>query len=134
MKQLTVISENRVGVLADICNILGHAGVNLESISAMGMGDHGVIRVITSDPITAEKLLKRKGYNVNVEDVIVVKVRNRPGELGKITELIAREGVNLESVYLLNKDDQHAYISIKPASEKEYETLKDVLSEHMAVE
>ena len=125
MKQLTIISENRVGILADICKILGHAGVNMESISAHGEGDKGIIRVVTSDPVTAEKLLKRRGYKLNVEDVIVVKIPNIPGELGKITAVIAREGINIESIYLMNKDKKHAFLGIRPSGD--IDILKDML-------
>ena len=130
MKQITIISENRVGVLADICSILGHAGVNMESISAVGAGEHGIIRVVTSDPVTAEKLLKKRGYGVNVEDVVVIKIPNLPGELGKVTSIIAREGINIDSIYLLNKDARYAYLGVKPSGNG-MDTVKDLLKSYV---
>ena len=118
-KELTVVSENKAGVLADVCHMLGHAGVNLEAISAQGEGNNGVIRLITSDPTTAEKLLKRGGYNVMAHDVIVIKINDSPGELGKVTKALSKEGINLEAIYLLDKAKGVAHLALKPAGDIE---------------
>ena len=75
MREITVFSENRVGVLADICEALGGQGVNLKAISANGIGDKGIIRFITEDETTAKNVLERAGFRPTVSDVMIVRMR-----------------------------------------------------------
>ena len=133
MKEITVICKNEVGALADICHRLGHAGVNMEAISAHGVGDKGIIRIVTSDPATAERILSMSGYNIRVGDVIIVKIDDRPGELAKVTKALAREGINLEAVYLLGKDKGIAHVAIKPA-ETDLEKVKEIVKGSLYLE
>lgn len=117
MKEITVIVENRIGTLANIAEALGGAGVNIEAISAYGQGTNAVFRLVTKDPTSAKKVLEKlMGVrNITVADILVVKMANRPGELGKLTRKLANRKVDLESVYILGKTD-HAFtdVAIKP--------------------
>lgn len=104
MQEITIISENKVGALADICEALGGAGVNIEAISAQGMGDSAMIRIVTADTTTAANVLKRKNVSHKASDITVVEMIDRPGELAKIARKLARAGVNMESLYILSKN------------------------------
>lgn len=120
MKEITVIVENRIGTLANIAEALGGAGVNIEAISAYGQGVDAVFRLVTKDPTSARKALEKISgiKNISVADILVVKMPNRPGELGKITRKLANRKVDLESVYILGKID-HAFteVAVKPVEE-----------------
>jgi len=113
LKQITVLVENKVGALADVCEKLGNVGINLEAISAQGEDDHGVIRIITTDDRSATNLLQKAGYRVIVGDVMTFKVNDAPGELAKTVKRIARSGVNIECIYLLNKGSGFAEFALK---------------------
>ncbi len=117
MKEITVVVENRIGTLASIAEAIGGAGVNIEAIAAYGQGNNAVFRLVTKDPTSAKRALERLTgvQNITVADILVVKMANRPGELGKITRKLANRKVDLESVYILGKTD-HAFtdVAIKP--------------------
>ena len=49
MKQITIITENQTGDLADITGVLAEHGINVEDIEADGHGERGVI-VLTVGP------------------------------------------------------------------------------------
>lgn len=119
MKQITILSDNKTQVLADICSILGNSGVNIESISAQGEKGRGVIRIVTTDPTTAERELAKKGFNVLIGDVLVLKLNDKPGEMAKVARNLSREGIDLESLYLLSKDKGITYLAVKPAGDLE---------------
>ncbi len=127
MKEITIRAENRVGVLADVAELLGGLGVNIEAVSAHGEGDAAVIRILTNDSTTAMKhLAKLPGVRSKESDILVIDMPNRAGELGKITRKLANKGVDLESVYIAGKLSDITHVAIKPASGS-FEKAKEVL-------
>ena len=113
MKEIVVTIDNRVGALAQVCEKLGGAGINIESISAYGDGQKGIIRFVTGDEVSALSLLSKSGARASVSDVVVVKANDQPGELGKITRRLAQHMVNIESIYLLTKQKGIVEFAIK---------------------
>lgn len=127
MKEITVKTDNRVGALADVAELLGGLGVNIEAISAYSAADRAVFRILTNDSTTAMKhLAKLPGVKINESDILVLEMQNRPGELGKITRKLANKGVDLESVYIVGKMTDTTHVAIKPSPES-FEKAKSAL-------
>ena len=125
MKEITIITPNKVGSLAVISESLGSVGVNIEAISAYGKDEFAVFRVITKDVSTASKALSKfSEFKVSEEEIIVIEMSNRPGELGKITRKLANRNINLESLYILNKKPNFTEVAIKP-SQSDLEKAKE---------
>lgn len=118
MKEITIVSKNQVGALADIAEALGKVGVNIEAISAHEDKDSAIFRLVTNDSETAKKTLSRLPSLRMVEsDIIVLKLPNRPGELGKITRKLATKSIDLESVYIVTRTIDYTEVAIKPAKD-----------------
>jgi len=116
MKELIVTARNQVGALAVVAEALGGVGVNIEAISCYGSGERAVFRVITGDAATAVRALSRiPEVKVQESDILLVKMLNRPGELGKITRKLANRGVNLESLYIVSRKNDYTEVAFKPA-------------------
>ncbi len=114
MEEITIITENKLGVLAKISELLGKSGVNIETISAHGLGSSGLVRLVTGDTATAKKVLSQNGFSYKTGEIIVVKISDSPGELGKITKKISRAGVDIESLYILSKSKGFTEVAIRP--------------------
>ncbi len=125
MKQLTIIVENKAGALADVTEALGRGGVNIISISAQGFENTGIIRVLTTDVNTALNELSKAGYNAIINDIIVLKMIDRPGELYKVAKKLSREGINLRSVYIIGKENGKTVVAIDP---EDYEKALKIIS------
>ena len=126
MKEITILTPNKVGALADVAEALGNNGINIESISAQGFKDEGVIRIITSDEKSAMHALtkmaaSKEGYEIKMGDVMIVTLPDKPGELAKIARKIARAGINISCIYELKRDHE-VQLVIKP------EKLEDAAS------
>jgi len=119
MREITVMTANRVGALADVCEALGGVGLNIKAISAQALGDIGIIRLITEDETTARNVLEMAGFRIMVGDVVSVKLRDRPGELAKIARRLAQSGVDIESVYIIGRTNNDVEVALKPKSVKE---------------
>lgn len=113
MEQLTILVEDKPGALADICEAFGKNGVNIKSISAEGLGEAGIIRVVTEDLNTAKRALKREGYNFTVSDIISIRLDDRPGELGKVTRKLSENGINIQYIYILGREKGFTDLALK---------------------
>lgn len=101
VKDLTVILEDRPGTLAEMGEVLGAAGVNIEGLCAVTHKGEGAIHLLVNDPMAARKALAAKNIKVASErDVAVADIVDQPGALGKIARKLADAGVNVELAYL----------------------------------
>ncbi len=123
MKQITVLVENKPGALAEVTEAIGRSGINIISISAQGFENTGVIRVLTTDVTTAINELKKKGYEAVVNDIIILKLLDKPGELYKVTKKLSREGLNLRAVYIIGKEGEKTVVAIDPEDYKKALTV-----------
>ena len=104
MEEFTVFVKNKPGQLARICDALYRNGVNIEAMATEGTREDGTVKVITNDSITTRRALNQARMPFETNEVLLVKILNRPGELAKVTSKIGDAGVNLESVYLIGDE------------------------------
>lgn len=96
-KIVTVTLENRPGTLAQVAKLLGKENINIDAVECNALGELGFVRLVTTNPDKAERVLKNKGYSVLITDVVEATVANKPGELGRICEALSEAGVNIEN-------------------------------------
>ena len=100
-QDFTVMLPNRPGILANLSNTLGKAGINIEGISGTQYQDKVVVHMLFDDPEKAQTLLyKNKFTIIATRDVIVMDLKDKPGELGKVSQKMANAEVNIDFVYL----------------------------------
>lgn len=112
MKPITIVADDKVGLLADISYVLGKAKVNIESISVDVVGGKSIISLLLSDDNRGKSVLEASGYQVNELNSLVLKLNDKPGELSRITNSLSKEGVNIENVHMLSKDGKNTVISV----------------------
>ena len=128
MKEITIVAKNEVGSLAIVAEGLGNVGVNIEAISAYEKDNHAFFRVLTNDSTTAVKAISKiPGMRVTESDIIILKMQNRPGELGKITRKLANKNVSLESLYIVSKAADFTDVAIKPVK-SDFEKTREILN------
>ncbi len=101
---LGVTVADRPGGLADIGEALGNAGVNIEGLCGIGLGDRGVIHLLVEDAAAARSALQAAGLTVESESEAIVSDLtadvNTPGTMGRMARAVADAGVNIQAVYL----------------------------------
>ena len=98
-KQLIITVNNKVGTLAEVTHVVSSVGINLIAVCAYAVDNKGVIIFVTEDNSKAKKLLQDKKYDVREEDVILLSIDNKPGELEKVTQKIAKAGIDVTLLY-----------------------------------
>jgi prepilin-type processing-associated H-X9-DG protein len=111
MKDLTIELGNRPGVLAEVGEALGRAGVSIEGGGACVLNGKGIAHFLFADGSAARQALEAAGIRVLAEREVLVQRLNQdePGQLGKITRRMAEAGVNIEVLY---SDHNHQLILV----------------------
>lgn len=110
MKQVTLVSDDRVGLLADISYILGKSSVNIEGLHVDVIGGRAVISMEVKDPKKATDILTRNNFKTTDPAAIVIKVANNSME--KITEMLEVEKVTVKELSMLSKDANEGIFAI----------------------
>jgi len=97
--QLSIFAENKPGHLIAPCRALADAGVNVRALSLADTQRYGILRMIVSDPLMAQKVLEQAGFIVKATEVVAVEVPDRPGGLAQILAALEGTSINIEYMY-----------------------------------
>jgi hypothetical protein len=105
LEELIVRVEDRAGVLAEIGEVLGRGGVNIETLCASTYNGTGVIHLVADDGDEAGEILAANGFKVDeAHPVLTVTLDDRPGELGRYCRRLADAGVTISAAYVAKRD------------------------------
>ncbi len=113
MKQLTVLVDDKVGLLANLSYLLGRSKINIESISVASVGGKAVINLSVKDTKRTMEVLEANGYRCLQSDSMVVRLANRPGELAKMTRLLADSKINIEQASVVSQDEATSIYALR---------------------
>ena len=113
MKQVTVVAQDKVGVIADISFILGSAKINIESILAVSSDGKAIITLLLKDGEKAVRLLKSNGYHVLESEIFLIRLKDEPGELSRVSSLLGEKKVNIASLYVVARDRGYSIVPLK---------------------
>ena len=101
MTDVTIVLDNRPGALAALGEALGRAGISIEGGGVFGAGEVAVAHYLFDDAAAAGDVLRAAGFHVAAErPVVMLRLRQaEPGQLGRISRLMASAGVNIEVQY-----------------------------------
>ncbi len=99
VKQLSFGMQDKAGLLAEVTGVLAAAKVNIGSLCAYGMEGKAFFMFITDSNAKAKKALAKMNVSVKEEDVFVVEMSNKVGEMQKVAQKIADANVNINYVY-----------------------------------
>jgi len=116
--QFMIRAPHQPGTLAQVCSELARVAVNITAIMA-SPEEAGGLRIVATPQAAARAVLQKLGLPFTEEEVLAVRVTDRPGALGKITRKLADAGINIEYAYgSIVKGESRALIIIKVADAK----------------
>jgi hypothetical protein len=98
-KQVTVFLENKPGRLANVLAALAGEKVNIVALSVMDKHEHSVMRLVTDDPKNMVRIIQSLNAPFTEADVLMVELRNQPGSLSHVCEILAAEHINIDYAY-----------------------------------
>jgi hypothetical protein len=97
----TIVAPQSKGILAKLAEELGRDKINIEGMCAVEQNGSVTLHLLTTDKPATTRAIDKAGYKVTREtEVIVERIEDRPGVLGKVTRHLADAGINLTTAYL----------------------------------
>jgi hypothetical protein len=98
-RQLTVGWQNRPGELANFCEALAEAGINIVALATAEAGEYGAVRLLVDDIDRAREVFRDNGVAHTSIEVLVCELRNEPGALARVARLLSDNKINIEYFY-----------------------------------
>lgn len=99
--QLSVFIESKVGHLKRILDTLVENDISVKGYALSDTGDYGIARFVVDKPERAFSVLESAGAAVKQSDVLCLKLTDVPGELARVFDVIAKQGMNVKYSYSL---------------------------------
>lgn len=114
-KEFSVKLENRSGEMARMTEVLHKDGVNIRAISTEPKAE--VVRIVTSDLEKTRSSLSTSKMQFSERNLLVAKIEDKPGELARVSAALAKEGINIDAAYMLDKDSKHVHVALAVSDE-----------------
>lgn len=98
-QQLSFTMPNKIGLLAEVTIFIAAAKINIEAICAYEMEDEGCFMLITSNTAKTKKILLNMGAEVETDEVIMVEMPNKPGQIHRVAKKISDAGIDVHYIY-----------------------------------
>jgi hypothetical protein len=97
--QITVFLENKPGRLAKILSELARQKVNIVALAVMDHSEQTVLRLVPEDEALAATVFQGSHISFTEAEILAVELKNQPGSLAHVCEVLAAEHINIEYAY-----------------------------------
>lgn len=111
MNEITIVAPpNRPGTLAAITQKLSEHDINITQCKVMEDGWQGVIIISAEPHDEAERVLSEAGYLSVGDDLLLLKIKDAPGQLAAVTAKLMDSEINILSMRFLSRNAGEAIV------------------------
>jgi hypothetical protein len=120
-KEITIETPNAAGIAANVTQLVSNqAKANIRAAWAAATDGHGYFSLITDSNQKAIDALKKDYPKTKEDEVLVLNVKNAPGEIAQITDKLSQANLNINYLYTTYFDNQPALILSTDDNKKAY--------------
>ena len=128
MKQIRIVADDRPGILAEVSEAMAGAGVNIEMLAGEATGALAVIEMTVDKYNDALRALARTHFHAITEDILLVRLSDKPGALAEIARRFKDAHINMRSVRTIRRVEGQCIVAIDAERTDEARKLvEDVL-------
>ncbi len=87
--------------------------------------DYSLIRILADKPIEAEKALVKANHLIDKDQVLVFRLVNKPGMLGRLAKRFGESNVNIDYIYGSAMGDASESTFVVHISESDFDRIKN---------
>ena len=131
MKQITIVTESRRGLTADIAGLLAEEGINIETLDAEEVEGADVVTLTVDRYNRALAALRDGGYPAVTEDAMLVRIEDEPGALAKVAVRFKEADIPVRSIRIIRRRNGFGIVAI---STERTEAAKDLVRDLLIAE
>jgi hypothetical protein len=97
--EFTVTIEDKPGALGRCFQGLAERGINVLAFQSFVEERESLVRCVVDNRAAAKSMLGTLRMNFEESDVAIIRVPNRPGELGRAAAQLGKGGINIDYSY-----------------------------------
>ncbi len=101
LREILLSLPNRPGTLARVARLLAKDRINVAALSVDSAAGKGRVRLIVSDPDRATARLRNGGYEVELREMLAVRLEDRAGSFLRVLDALDSARINIQSVAIL---------------------------------
>lgn len=114
VREISVFAENKPGKIEKITGVLAKEGINILAISIASTNGFGIIKFIVDKMELAYQKLKESGFTVSLNEVLAIEMKDRPGQIHEIAQILLRNEINMENAYVFVEETRkQAYFIVQ---------------------
>jgi len=98
-EEIFVITDNKVGKLAEVCGLISGADINIRAICAYAVEEKAFFRLITSDNKKTKVVLAKNDYYLEDREAVIVEIPDKVGELHSLVSKLKEAQIDLNYIY-----------------------------------
>jgi len=110
MKEYSIKLPDEPGMLAELCEALAEKQINILTATAL-TATGAVVAIVTDEDEKTSSVLDAFGHEYHTCEVLLVNMPHKPGALAALSRTMGNAGINIQSVYIMSKDDDKAVIA-----------------------
>ncbi len=127
-KQLYIFVENRPGRLKSVAEALFRNGVNIIAFTIQDRGDFGVMKLLVDRPEPAQLILANKGFACSLKEVLVISVKDKPGNLYRLAAVLMENKINISDAHGFVTGVSKQGICCLELETKNFEKIRKILA------
>jgi hypothetical protein len=114
MKEFRVTVSNKPGELARVAAALGRQQVSIKALAASASGNQVTLHLVGHDVEATREGLRAANVQYHEQEVILVLLEDKAGEIARVTGELGDAGVNLDAIYLAGRADDLVEVVLAP--------------------
>tara|TARA_B110000014_G_C19779417_1_gene405315 strand:- start:41 stop:385 length:345 start_codon:yes stop_codon:yes gene_type:complete len=114
MNEFLIALEDKPGAMAECCEAIGDAGINILAGAGIASSNAAVV-IVTDNADGTAAVLAEIGVEYSMRRLETVVLHHEPGSLGVFTRSLAENGINLQSLYIMKTDGDEVHIGYSTA-------------------
>ena len=98
-KEVHVVAENKIGILADISQWMADKGINIKATCAYADKGKAHFLFVTTDNKKVMEILRNKEIKATEDEVVVIEISDKVGVLKDIAKKLKTAEVDFKYIY-----------------------------------
>ena len=112
MKHITVIAEDRLGLMAELTEILAARQIDISNISAKLYGADAVIHLEVDQYEATIHALEEEQFHVVTDDAVLLRIEDKPGGLALVAKRLAEQQIAIRAMTVVQRHDGYTIMAV----------------------